>query len=377
MRARSVVAALITLVLAGCAGKERPAVLSETDDGMDAGTVGFRGVDAIPVRVPDCGGSEASLRRRRASAILVIDRSGSMNDLTTGATPVRKWQALVTALESVLPQVDQAVELGLLMFPGAQVGMVQSASQVCAVSSTLAVEPRYGNAATILAALRATQPAGGTPTSNALLAAVGWYLRATDRDGERYLILATDGGPNCLLSADPRTCRCSGPRETLCNPDTNQNAATNCVDETRPVTLLREAAQSGVPTYVLGLRGTENFADILDAMAIAGGRARTESPRYYSVASAPELANEFRTITSSIAECRFALNSAPPDPDLVDVRLDGASIYRDRNHLDGWDWSPANPQELQFYGRSCQILQAASGGSSLRAVFGCPAPTPP
>ena len=317
------------------------------------------------------------LTRRRAAAILVIDRSGSMSDRTADATPTRKWDALVTALRTVLPQVDQAVELGLVMFPAPPPRMVTSPGQVCQVSSALEIEPAYGNAARVLQALQAATPSGGTPTANALLAATSWYLRATDRDGERYLILATDGGPNCVLDANPLTCRCTGPRDPLCNPTTNTNAATNCLDETRPVQIIREAAAMGVPTYVLGLRGTEDFADVLDAMAVAGQRPRASAPRYYPVASAQELGNEFRVITSRIAECRFALASRPPDPDLVDVRLDGASIYRDPSHADGWDWSEENPLELRFYGRTCSILQAASGGSRLRAVFGCPAPTPP
>lgn len=379
MRLRDVAAvAALGLSLGGCAQKERPGVYQgTTDDGMDAGTTGFRGVDAIPVRQHDCGGSEAVLTRRRAAAILVIDRSGSMSDNTTDATPVRKWNALVSALQSVLPQVDQAVELGLVMFPAPPPRMVTTPEDVCRVNPALEIEPRYGNAAAILRALQATSPAGGTPTASALLAATNWYLRATDREGERYLILATDGGPNCTLDANPLTCRCTGPRDVLCNPTTNRNAVTNCLDETRPVAIIREAAAMGVPTYVLGLRGTEDFADILDAMAVAGQRPRPMAPRYYPVASAQELGNEFRTITSGIAECRFALESAPPDPELVDVRLDGASIYRDVMHNDGWDWSADNPREMRFYGRTCALLQAASGGSRLRAVFGCPAPTPP
>lgn len=368
------IAALLAL---GCAGRERPPPLSDSEGNLiDAGSAGFRGVDAIPVSVPDCGGSEATLRRRRAAAILVIDRSGSMRDRTADPSPVSKWDALVSALAQVLPQVDQAVELGLLLFPSPR-GSGGTVDQVCRVDPSLELEPRYGNAAAILRALRASGPAGGTPTSSALQTATSWYLRATDREGERYLILATDGGPNCAPGADPSTCRCTGPRETLCNPATNSNAPINCLDETRPVTIIREAAATGVPTYVLGLRGTEDFADVLESMAIAGMRPRAASPSYYPVSSAPELATEFRLITSTIAECRFALMSAPPDPELVDVRLDGASIYRDRSRQDGWDWSTENPLELRFYGRSCQLLQAASGGSSLRAVFGCPAPTPP
>lgn len=379
MRLRDVAAvAAMCLTLGGCAQKERPGVYTgTTDDGMDAGGTGFMGVDAIPIRQQDCGGSEAVLTRRRASAILVIDRSGSMIDRTSDPTPVRKWDALVSALQTVLPQVDQAVELGLVMFPAPPPAMFTGPADVCRVNPALEIEPRYGNAEAILRALQQARPAGGTPTSNALLAATSWYLRATDREGERYLILATDGGPNCSLNGDPRTCRCTGPRATLCNPATNPAAATNCLDETGPVAVIRDAASMGVPTYVLGLTGTEDFADLLDVMAVAGQRPRATTPRYYPVSSAQELGNEFRTITTGIAECRFELASAPPDPDLVDVRLDGASIYRDVMHNDGWDWSAGNPREMRFYGRTCALLQAASGGSRLRAVYGCPAPTPP
>lgn len=368
--------ATVSLAL-GCAGRDRPPALANSEGNfIDAGNVGFQGVDAIPVNIPDCGGSEATLRRRRAAAILVIDRSGSMRDRTRDATPISKWDALVNALNVVLPQVDQAVELGLLLFPSPR-AVGGTTDQVCRVDPALEIAPMYGNAATILRALRFAPPGGGTPTSAALQTAAGWYLRATDRDGERYMILATDGGPNCVPDADPMTCRCTGPRETLCNLATNSAAPINCLDETRPVSIIREAATAGVPTYVLGLPGTEDFADVLESMAVAGMRPRATSPSYYPVSSAAELATEFRQITTTIAECRFALETPPPDPDLVDVRLDGASIYRDVTHTDGWDWSSDNPNELRFYGRSCGLLQAASGGSRLRAVFGCPAPTPP
>ena len=376
MRARiSLLLAALTLAL-GCAGRDRPPALSGFDDLTDAGNTGFRGVDAIPVNVPDCGGSVATLQRRRAAAILVIDRSGSMRDRTADNSGVSKWDAMLNALGTVLPQVDQALELGLLLYPSPR-AVGGSAEQACRVDASLEIEPRYGNAEAVLQALRRTGPSGGTPTSAALQTAATWYLRATDREGERYLILATDGAPNCVLGADPTTCRCTGPRDPLCNPATNSNAAINCLDGERPVTLIADAAGMGVPTYVLGLRGTEDFAELLERMAVAGMRPRASSPRYYSVGSAQELSTEFRGITTSIAECRFLLDAPPPDRDLVDLRLDGASIYRDRSRRDGWDWSDENPLEIRFYGRSCQILQAASGGSRLRAVFGCPAPTPP
>jgi hypothetical protein len=377
MRRRAWTVVILALVLGACADPERPLVREGDDPGLDAGSTGFLGVDAIPVRVPDCGGSEAVLTRRRATAVLVIDRSGSMADNTVDATATSKWTALLAALRAVLLQVDQAVELGLALFPAAQPPGPNPQEMSCRVDAALTVEPRYGAASAILDALARVTPAGSTPTSGGLQLAFSWYLRAPDRDGERYVILATDGGPNCGVDHDPRTCRCTGPRDPRLSPDVRCNSTLSCLDETRPVTLIAEGARGGVPTYVLGLNGTEDFVDVLDAMASAGGRAREGAPRYYPVASAQALADQFQAITSRIAECRFALGSPPPDPDLVDVRLDGASILRDARHADGWDWSPADPLEIRFYGRSCAILQAASGGSRLRAVFGCAAPTPP
>lgn len=377
MRRRAWTVVILALVLGACAEPERPPVLAGDGGGIDAESARPLRVDAIPVRVSDCGGSEAVLTRRRASAVLVIDRSGSMAENTSDATATSKWDALLAALRAVLPQVDQAVELGLALFPAAQPTGPTPQEVSCRVDAALAVEPRYGAASTILDVLGGVRPAGSTPTSDALQLAFSWYRRSPDRDGERYVILATDGGPNCGADHDPRTCRCTGPRDPRLSPDVRCNSSLSCLDETRPASLIAEAARADVPTYVLGLRGTEDFADVLDAMATAGGRAREGSPRYYPVASAQDLANQFQAITSRIAECRFALGSPPPDPALVDVRLDGASIVRDARHADGWDWSPADPLEIRFYGRSCAILQAASGGSRLRAVFGCAAPTPP
>ena len=68
----------------------------------------FHPPDAIPIRNADvsCGGTAASLTRRRVTAILVIDRSGSMADRGSDGTP--KWEALLRSLRAVLPRVDSA-----------------------------------------------------------------------------------------------------------------------------------------------------------------------------------------------------------------------------------------------------------------------------
>src|SRR6185369_9103602 len=51
----------------------------------------------------------------------------------------------------------------------------------------------------ILAALDANPPEGGTPTAAALARALAYYTTGAGKTlkGEKYVLLATDGGPNC------------------------------------------------------------------------------------------------------------------------------------------------------------------------------------
>jgi hypothetical protein len=65
---------------------------------------------------------------------------------------------------------------------------------------------------------------------------------------------------------------------------------------------------------------------------------------------------------------------APPDPNLVDLRLGGTSLRYDPTHMDGWDWSDSTHTEIVFYGMTCANVRGASGGTSLVAAFGCPPP---
>lgn len=377
-RPRTLVPALLAAALAGCAGDARPPPL--VDPGLDAGADDAQGSaarDAIPVRErPSCGGTAASLSRRRASAILVIDRSGSMTENTLDG--VRKWTALLAALDRALPRIERHVSLGLVTFPQALApGAPRTPDAVCALRTALDLEPRLGAASTIMGHLRATLPDGPTPTAGAEEVAGRWFVNEPDRDGGRYLILATDGAPNCNTALDPATCRCTSSSAMVCDPQMNTFAVINCLDDTRTTTAIRLFRQQEVFTYVLGLNGAEAYSAVLDAMAVEGGRPREGSPRFYPANTADELVRELTAITSGVADCRFALEAPPPDPTLVDVRLDGESLIHDEGRRDGWSWSDATHREIRFHGAACDRVSAATGGSRLVAAFGCPAPVPP
>jgi len=295
----------LALAALGCSGDPRPPGL--TTDPIDAAfddapvSVGVvRGV--IPGRGGPPSGTPPSLTCRRASAILVIDRSGSMRGDTLDG--VEKWGALLAALDTALPRIERDVALGLVTFPqpGSR-GGAGAPDSVCALRTTLDLEPQLNAASAILSRLRATPPEGATPTAGAVEVAGRWFADHPDRDGERYVVLATDGAPNCNPSLDPSSCICTGAASS-CNPSVNPSAPINCLDDDRTLAAIGLVRRQGVLTYVMGLNGAEAFSGVLDAMANAGGRARAATPRFYPANSATDLARELSSITSSIVNCR-------------------------------------------------------------------------
>lgn len=355
----------------GCAGDARPS----TQRSLEPVDVWIPR-DSIPL--PDrpqssCGGTRVNLRQQRAEVVLVVDRSGSMNELDASGT--RKWPTLLSVLHDVLPSIEESVALGLVLFPSTQVPMA-TAAQVCGTPSELEPRPSFNNASGVLSVLDRASPGGGTPTHDAIALAAQYFDRSPDALGRRYVVLATDGAPNCNLALDPTTCICAGPAGT-CTPTARSGPITNCLDDRRTIEAIRALTARGIQTFVVGLLGVESFAAVLDAMAVAGGRPRSATPRYYAAADRAELATALRGITTTLVDCRFRLDGPPPDPNLVDVRLGATSLIRDASHRDGWDWTDDTHLEVTFHGPTCDQVRGASGGEVLAAVFGCPAVVPP
>jgi hypothetical protein len=319
-----------------------------------------------------CGGTSRSLSSARAEVIFVIDRSSSMTEPGTDAEP--KWTELTRSLATVLPSVEARISMGLVAFPAPldPGDVAPTVAAACGTLSRVDVAPQFANSHAVLTVLQQTSPGGATPTNSALQLAAQYYQTEPDTIGSRYLVLATDGGPNCTTALDPSSCRCSGPPDVYCRNPANPYARTNCLDDARTVATIASLATQGVHTFVVGLPGTESFTDVLDAMAVAGGRPREGTPRYYDASSTQGLIDALSAITSGIVDCRFELTAAPPDPTQVDVRLGATSLPYDVRHRDGWDWADANHREIVFYGAACDAVQSATGGEQLVAAFGCP-----
>ncbi len=276
------------------------------------------------------GGERFTLSTAPADVLFVVDRSGSMTLPTLDNST--RWNALVSAVRAVLPPLDASLSMGLIVYPD---------PDQCAVPSTPTVPLSPMAAGRIAAALSQRGPyrSALTPTYSALLAAEA-HLRATPSTRRRFIVLATDGAPNCGVGV--------GPVVGL---------------------LARIRTLYGVDTFILGIPGADlSLYPSLNTMAEAGGRARTGAIRFYEAGSTAQLESQLRAITSATRSCTWRFNTAPSRPDQVLVQFDGRLVPR--NGTDGWVYTDGTHREIRFNGLSCGQL-SGGGVRTVTASFNC------
>jgi hypothetical protein len=326
------------------AGRRDAGVDAGVDAGFDDGGCTDRPVPMVPA-LP--------------TVMFVIDRSGSMLDDLDGrqdAGPgMSRWDVLDRSLSAVLPPLDQQIAMGMVMYP--------QANSSCGVPPAVDLSPARGNANAMISRMRASAVIGGTPTSGALGVAATHLLGLTTASSARAIVLATDGAPNCNLALDEDTCVCTSPQ----SPGSNCDTPTLCLDDVRTISTLNDVFQrDGLPTYVIGLGSSLNqFANTLDAMAVAGGVPRMGAGlRYYSATSQAELTDAFSRITAQLTRCTFLVSGVGINEQLV-VQVDGVAIPEGVN---GWEWTDAMRRELVLHGLSCD--RVAMGGAA-NALVDC------
>lgn len=306
-----------------------------------------------------CTGGTFSLARATPTVMLVLDRSGSMSTVATRSVGASRWVTLTDALATVLPRAD-TMALGALLFPAGA-----ASSQVCVAPALADVSPATGNAAAIVAALRASEPVGQTPTADALVAAAAQFDEAAPAARARALVLATDGAPDCNLSLDPATCTCTR-TDVACT-------AGLCLDDARTVATVAELAAGGLPTWVIGLEDTANPALVatLDRLAVAGGRPVTGAAHAWVPATSPsQLEGALDAIRTELQSCDWVVDSVPDTGGGIVVTVDGQTVPWDPSGVDGWSWGSRARGEVVFRGAACTALTARAA-PVVQAVVQC------
>jgi von Willebrand factor type A domain len=364
----------------GC-GSERPPVadLGVGGGGRVAGGENQFNADAGGTKPPGCGtasdGSQCDcidvpLFVDAPTIYFVLDRSGSM------ATP-DKWTQIRITVGKIMRSLGPRANFGATMFPGS--GSQDSCAPGTEIMSVRPGDPPSSgvDGPTTTALLTATRvtPEGGTPTGATLQAVRG---RLSKVAGRVFVILATDGAPNCNPNATCGFDRCQlnvedypgcpkGGPFNCCEPPDGYRE--NCTDTISTLTEIGTLKNSGIPVYVVGLPGAAPYAALLDEMATLGGTALPKSPKYFDVGAASEdvmLATLKKVAAQIVGTCTFDLKEEPADPSHVNVYMD--DVVLPYEPVNGWT---IEGKSVTLVGDACDRVKNGDV-LDVRIIAGCP-----
>jgi len=237
---------------------------------------------------------------------------------------------MIPALNDVITRTDATVNWGMF-YLGDETAM-------CGVATAPIVPVAAQNATALTTSLTGNQFNGqvGTPTRRAIQGAVSYLTGLTDTN-PKFLLLATDGQPNCATANSLQTDDSAGTQQAVA-----------------------DALTAGIPTFVVGI-GNTNAAATLNQVAVAGGRPQTGgATSYYQVNDAAALSSALGTIVGQAASCSFNIG-APPDG----TTATGLGVFGDGNKItmdptNGWSFKDATMTTIILNGPICdQVMSGA------------------
>ena len=304
----------------------------------------------------ECGAFDKPSSKLPPDILIVQDASGSMNQdkdnmtCMNGCGAASKWALMIPAINQVVAETQGEVNWGLKLFA--------DTDSTCGVSpNNVAVPIAANNAAAVANVIRGRTDGNGgvtngsrTPTRSAENAAVT-YLNTVTTSNPKFILLATDGQPNCAATGS------------------------NTADDTPgSVAAVTAAMGAGYPTFVVGISAPAGAAnDALNMMAVAGGYPRAGSPQYYPVASAAEFAAVLSTLVTIAGTCVFPVPEPPStdtDRNHIGVIVNGTELPKDTTHTNGWDYTSDAHTAVQVYGPTCTAIEN-NQVDSVQVVFKC------
>ncbi len=324
-----------------CSSREHPPVLELAQTGGSGGlSAGVGGDGTGNLNVADastdaalCGDQQIPAVSDAPNLYFIVDRSGSMGDPLPGSA-FSKYENARIAISVMLRAVGHRVRYAAGIYP-ALLNRDGCAPGMPLFPISDGDSPKYAAMgengpvlSDLLERLGSTPPAnGGTPTAASLRALEPTILGLGGK--KTYIVLMTDGAPNCNpglrcgvdacipniehLSAGSMVCDDSF---NCCAPEIGGD----CVDADASEAAVLDYEKAGIDTFVVGMPGSEAYRSMLNRLAIAGNTARPGNTDYYAVSDTSELDLALRSIGAQVAiSCDLPLSEAPADPGLVNV----------------------------------------------------------
>ena len=329
-----------------------------------------------------CGNQQIPAISDPPNLYFVVDRSGSMSDRLPGSA-FTKYENARIAISVMLRAVGHRVRYAAGVYP-ALLNQDGCAPGMPIFPISAGDSPKYAAMgengpvlSELLNRLGNTPPSGGgTPTAATLRELEPTILGL---DGKKtYVVLMTDGAPNCNLGLRCNVDACIPNIEHLfvsgmacddtfncCSP---QVGAGDCVDADASEAAVLDYQEAGVDTFVVGMPGSEAYHSMLNRLAVAGNTARPGNTAYYAVSDTDQLDLALRSIGAQVAiSCDLPLSETPENPNLVNVYFDDHVVPKSDD--DGWRYS--GQDSIEFVGSACDTLSAGDV-LNVQVLSGCP-----
>ncbi len=325
---------------------------SGTGSGGDVGLSGSAGTQS-------CGQMNVGVMPLPPDILVVQDKSGSMDENDSGATckgscgSKSKWSEVSAALTQVVTNTDTTINWGIKFF---------SDDGACGASAAPAVTVAAGNGAAVASAISMTKTGGNTPTRDAITSGAAYLATLTDTN-PKYLLLATDGLPNCPVG-------CAGMTSNLPKSCTNTD---NPSEDMAAEMAVMAAAQQGFKTFVIGIGNVSTAQATLNQLATNGGVPQTGgATSYYAATDPTALETALNAIIGVVASCTISLANAPTGFTNVAISADagGNPIEIPADPTNGWSYGP-NMQSVNLNGTSCDNLKNGTY-TNFQFYYACP-----
>lgn len=349
-------------------------------------------VDAIKAKTGDtntCGETEKPAQYAKINMLIVMDKSGSMTD-TPPAYGKSKWLSAKESLNTALKADDPLVSYGFMLYPY----KADEPAAGCVIPSgtdavNIPIQAAAASVPAIHGLLGQTEPGGGTPTAGALKAAYEYYTVGSGKDliGQKYVLLVTDGGPNCNSAIECLADTCTAHLDQFgnCSPTgianccdrelkvgTGEPANTLCLDNLAVNEQIQALRSAGVGTFVIGIPGSEVYASYLDTFADVGGYPVVgKAHKYYEVINPTDLELAVQQITTSLVrDCNIPLVRAAEDKTEINVAVDCVALpQKAADQTDNWIYHEET-KTIEILGNQCAVIKN-TGAKRLDVVTGC------
>ena len=314
--------------------------IETTDEPLETTDEPDESTDVLSTEPTDSGdtdefNTENICERVEIEAGAIPNRVVIVQDLSSSLDSSGRWDPMKSAMSQLVEQYDAELALGAVPFPTTLMGGTLSDAD-CTVNEAYMIPPQVGSGEQINSLIYAIESGdliGGTPTYEGLMKAREMLVDDDPNDGsKRYIILVTDGLPNCY--------------------DNNGAGGAEQEDIDRVTETVEAIHAEDITVFVVGYDMGSMGLSTLNQWAELGGTNAA-----YAVDDSSSLLAEMSAISGGLISCSYTLEQPLKDPKYVRVQIDGES--KPYNETDGWSLSDDNTA-LTLDGASCERLRDGS-----------------